>query len=240
MTASLTTTCKLAVIPAAGKGDRMGGRTRKQYLMFSGSTVLEHTIDRLLESGMQTIAVAVSRDDDRWSELAIASHKQLIFVEGGETRELSVLSGVNKLLEVYSIDDWVMVHDAVRPCVSVADVIKLTDVLREHEVGGLLAARITDTIKKESSDGSRHVEDTIDRAGLWRALTPQMFRLGMLSTALQNAIEKGVHITDEASAVEALGYSPQLVEGSVDNIKITYPGDLKLAEYYLIRQESSS
>ena len=115
MTSLSTTSCKLAVIPAAGKGDRMGGRTRKQYLMFSGKTVLEHTIDRLLESGMQTIAVAVSPDDNHFSELAIASHKNLIFVEGGETRQSSVLSGVTRLLETCSGDDWVMVHDAVRP-----------------------------------------------------------------------------------------------------------------------------
>lgn len=217
----------------------MGGRTRKQYLLFSGQTVLEHTIERLLESGMQTIAVAVSRDDDRWSELAIARHKNLIFVEGGETRESSVLSGVIKLLETCSEDDWVMVHDAVRPCVSVADVIKLRESLREHEVGGLLAARITDTIKKESNDKAPHVKKSIDRTGLWRALTPQMFRLGMLSKALKSAIEKGVPITDESSAIEAMGYSPQLVEGSIDNIKITYPGDLNLAEYYLSRQDTS-
>lgn len=217
----------------------MGGRTRKQYLMFSGQTVLEHTLDRLLESGMQTIAVAVSRDDDHWSELPIATHKKLIFVEGGETRESSVLSGVTKLLETCSEDDWVMVHDAVRPCVSVTDVIKLRESLRDHEVGGLLAARITDTIKKESNDKAFQVKNTIDRTGLWRALTPQMFRLGMLAMALKDSIEKGVPITDEASAIEAMGYSPQLVEGSIDNIKITYPGDLNLAEYYLSRQVTS-
>ena len=240
MTTSHTTICKLAVIPAAGKGDRMGGRTRKQYLMFSGKTVLEHTIERLLESGMQTIVVAVARDDDRYSELAIANHEQLIFVRGGETRESSVLSGVNKLLETCSDDDWVMVHDAVRPCVSVIDVIKLMQSLREHEVGGLLAARITDTIKNESNDDALQVESTIDRSGLWRALTPQMFRLGMLSVALKDTIDKGLPVTDEASAIEAMGYSPRLVEGNVDNIKITYPGDLNLAEYYLSRQDTSS
>jgi len=240
MTSSSTTSCKLAVIPAAGKGDRMGGRTRKQYLMFSGKTVLEHTIERLLESGMQTIAIAVSHDDDRYTELPVARHKKLMFVEGGETRESSVLNGVTRLLETCNIDDWVMVHDAVRPCVSVADVIKLTESLREHEVGGLLATRITDTIKRESSDNALQVENTIDRTGLWRALTPQMFRLGMLSTALKDSIDKGVSVTDEASAIEAMGYSPRLVEGSPDNIKITYPGDLNLAEYYLSRQGTSS
>jgi 2-C-methyl-D-erythritol 4-phosphate cytidylyltransferase len=142
-------------------------------------------------------------------------------------------------LETCSGDDWVMVHDAVRPCVSVADVIKLQESLREHEVGGLLAARMTDTIKIESNDNAFHVDSTIDRSGLWRALTPQMFRLGMLSVALKDAIDKGVPVTDEASAIEAMGYSPRLVEGSVDNIKITYPGDLNLAEYYLSRQDTS-
>lgn len=218
----------------------MGGRIRKQYLMFSGQTVLEHTIERLLESGMQTIVVAVSQDDDRYSELAIARHKKLMFVEGGETRASSVLHGVTRLLETFSSDDWVMVHDAVRPCVSVADVIKLMETMKEHDVGGLLATRITDTIKKESIDGALQVENTIDRKGLWRALTPQMFRLGMLSNALRDSIDKGVSITDEASAMEAMGYSPRLVEGSVDNIKITYPGDLKLAEYYLSRQDTGS
>jgi 2-C-methyl-D-erythritol 4-phosphate cytidylyltransferase len=232
--------CKLAVIPAAGKGDRMGGRTRKQYLMFSGKTVLEHTIERLLESGMQTIVVAVSPDDDRYSELAVANHEQLVFVEGGETRASSVLSGLANLLDTCSSDDWVLVHDAVRPCVSVADVTKLKESLMEHEVGGLLAARITDTIKQEADDKALHVENTVDRSGLWRALTPQMFRLGMLASALKESIEKGIPVTDEASAIEAMGYSPQLVEGSVDNIKITYPGDLNLAEYYLSRQEAGS
>jgi 2-C-methyl-D-erythritol 4-phosphate cytidylyltransferase len=206
--------------------------------MFSGKTVLEHTIDRLLESGMQTIVVAVSPDDNHFSELAIASHKNLIFVEGGETRQSSVLNGVTRLLETCSSDDWVMVHDAVRPCVSVADVTRLAESLREHEVGGLLATRVTDTIKNESHDRALEVENTIDRTDLWRALTPQMFRLGMLSIALRDSIDNGVPITDEASAIEAIGYSPRLVEGSADNIKITYPGDLNLAEYYLSRQET--
>jgi len=145
-----TPSCQLAVIPAAGKGDRMGGRSRKQYLMFGGKTVLEHTLERLLDSGMRTIVIAVSKDDNRWSELAIARQKNVTFVEGGEFRALSVLSGVTRLLETCSETEWVMVHDAVRPCVSVADVIKLRESLREHEVGGLLATRITDTIKKES------------------------------------------------------------------------------------------
>jgi 2-C-methyl-D-erythritol 4-phosphate cytidylyltransferase len=208
--------------------------------MFSGKTVLEHTIERLLESGMQTIAVAVSPGDSRFSELKVCRHKQMIFVEGGETRASSVLSGVSRLLETCSDDDWVMVHDAVRPCVSVADVIKLKETLKEHEVGGLLAVRITDTIKNESNDKTLHVDATLDRSGLWRALTPQMFRLGMLSVALKHSIDTGVPITDEASAIEAMGHSPRLVEGSADNIKITYPGDLNLAEYYLSRQDSNS
>ncbi len=216
----------------------MGGRSRKQYLMFGGKTVLEHTLERLLDSGMRTIVIAVSKDDNRWSELAIARQKNVTFVEGGEFRALSVLSGVTRLLETCSETEWVMVHDAVRPCVSVADVIKLRESLREHEVGGLLATRITDTIKKESIKKALRVEDSVDRSHLWRALTPQMFRLGMLASALQQAIKKGLPVTDEASAVEAAGFAPQLVEGSVDNIKITYPGDLRLAEYFLSRQDT--
>jgi 2-C-methyl-D-erythritol 4-phosphate cytidylyltransferase len=243
--------CHLAVIPAAGKGDRMAGRTRKQYLIYSGKTVLEHTVDKLIASGLSRIVIAVSKNDERWLELPLAEDERITFVEGGDSRHVSVHSGISKLLEEYSENDWVMVHDAVRPCVSIADVMRLNDAVKEHEVGGLLAVRISDTIKQQAGGTgnlragitgdvaaatSPLVEGTVDRTGLWRALTPQMFRLGMLSEAIQRAMDSGNPITDESSAIELLGYQPELVEGNIDNIKITYPGDLKLAEYYLDRQ----
>jgi len=255
MTSQSSNTCHLAVIPAAGKGDRMGGRTRKQYLIYSGKTVLEHTVDKLIASGLSRIVIAVSKNDERWVELPLAGDERITFVKGGDSRHVSVLSGILKLLEEHSENDWVMVHDAVRPCVSIADVLKLDTALKEHEVGGLLAVRISDTIKQQASQSGEHtigtmsdvsaatsplVEGTVDRTGLWRALTPQMFRLGMLSKAIQNSMDSGNPITDESSAIEFLGYQPELVEGNIDNIKITYPGDLKLAEYYLDRQMGQS
>ena len=208
-------------------------------------------MDKLFGSGLSRIVIAVSKNDERWLELPLVEDERITFVEGGDSRHVSVQSGISKLLEEHSVNDWVMVHDAVRPCVSIADVMRLNDAVNEHEVGGLLAVRISDTIKKQSGGPENHrvgtpsdasvatsplVEGTVDRTGLWRALTPQMFRLGMLSEAIQKAMDSGNPITDESSAIEFLGYQPELVEGNIDNIKITYPGDLKLAEYYLDRQ----
>lgn len=233
MTDRLSTSCQLAVIPAAGKGERMDGGTRKQYLVLAGKTVLEHAVARLLASGVSNIVIPVSEDDEQWSQLGVAADERIHFVTGGKTRAASVLNGLNKLLECFSEDEWVMVHDAARPCVSVRDIVKLKAELVDSTIGGLLAVRISDTIKKESLHRPHTIEGTLDRAGLWRALTPQMFRLGLLVKAITHCLENGIANTDEASAVEILGYNPLLIEGSPENIKITWPGDLKLAEYYL-------
>ncbi|MFY2507666.1 2-C-methyl-D-erythritol 4-phosphate cytidylyltransferase, partial [Vibrio pectenicida] len=160
----------------------------------------------------------------------IADNKCVISVLGGKERFESVLSGLTYVRENEKAD-WVMVHDAARPCVNDRDIDKLIKVSLNHQVGGLLASPVRDTMKRSNSLGN--IEYTVDRENLWHALTPQMFRTEQLNTALNKALSEGVNVTDEASAMEWIGLSPALVQGSAENIKITQPEDLVLAEFYL-------
>jgi len=229
-----------AVVPAAGEGLRMGHAIPKQYLQLNEKTILQHTLERLMSSSIERIVVAVSPTDERWRQLPLADHKNLTFVEGGDSRVASVLRGLEVVIREQADDSWVMVHDAVRPCVSLQDIEKLCRDVSDHAVGGLLASRITDTVKKAKSRSDtllQEIERTVERDRYWCALTPQVFRLGMLHRAILNALEKDLEVTDEASAVELLGYTPLLIEGGNENIKVTHPGDLKLAEFYLSMQE---
>ena len=229
--------CTWAVVPAAGEGVRMGHAIQKQYLEINNKTILQHTLEHLISSSLSNIVVAVSPTDERWRQLPLAEHKKLTFVEGGHSRVVSVLRGLEAVIKEQGQDSWVMVHDAVRPCVRTRDIEKLMERISNNRVGGLLATRITDTLKKAKLRAPTEVERTLDRDRYWRALTPQIFRLGLLYKAILKAIENEAEVTDEASAVELLGYTPLLVEGSNDNIKVTYPKDLKLAEFYLSMQE---
>ncbi|MCP5423647.1 MAG: 2-C-methyl-D-erythritol 4-phosphate cytidylyltransferase [Gammaproteobacteria bacterium] len=224
-----------AVVPAAGIGKRMGLDIPKQYLPLGGLSVIEHTLDILLRHPrIQGVVVALGADDRWWPSLKLDCGKPLISVVGGPERCHSVLNGLTALHDWAQPDDWVLVHDAARPCLSRADLDKLLDELADDPVGGLLALPVRDTMKRADAQG--RVIATEERAGLWHALTPQMFRLATLLAALRHSLEQGLIVTDEAAAVEAMGLRPRLVQGSADNIKITRTEDLALAEFFLTRR----
>ncbi|MDD2758682.1 MAG: 2-C-methyl-D-erythritol 4-phosphate cytidylyltransferase [Methylomonas sp.] len=222
-----------AVVPAAGVGKRMQADRPKQYLPLAGKTVIEHTLSRLLDSGaFQAVAVAISTEDPYWPELAISKHPNVITAPGGKERADSVLSALKSLQGEAGENDWVLVHDAARPCLTAGDIQLQIATLKDDAVGGILALSSHDTLKHV--DGNT-ITATIDRKHVWRALTPQMFKYGMLRDALQQT-EGNPAVTDEASALELLGFQPKIVEGRPDNIKITRPEDLALAEFYFEQQ----
>ncbi|MBE8577199.1 MULTISPECIES: 2-C-methyl-D-erythritol 4-phosphate cytidylyltransferase [unclassified Vibrio] len=220
----------IAVVPAAGVGSRMKADRPKQYLKIHGKTILEHTVEKLLSHPqVAQIVVAISDDDPYYPELALNLNPQVIRVSGGSERADSVLSALNYIAE-QQLSDWVMVHDAARPCVQLSDIDKLISGAMSHDVGAILAAPVRDTMKRGAQG---QIEHTVERADLWHALTPQMFRAKPLWKALSEALQQGASITDEASAFEWKGLSPALVAGRSDNFKITQPEDLALAEFYL-------
>ncbi len=222
-----------AVVPAAGVGKRMNADRPKQYLELADKTVIEHTLARLLQAEVfTTVAVAISEEDPYWSELPIASHEKIVRAKGGKERADSVLSGLHAISEHAQDDDWVLVHDAARPCLTSADIHYLIDSLIDDEVGGILAVASADTLKNVQGNS---ILGTLDRSHIWRALTPQMFRYGDLKTALEQAVGNPA-ITDEASALELQGKQPKIVEGRPDNIKITRPEDLALAAFFMTQQ----
>lgn len=228
-----------AMAPAAGAGKRMESTIPKQYLSLAGRPVIAHALDTLL--GYPRIAglvVAISAGDEWWPKVAasIATDKLLRVVTGGAERCHSVLNGLEDLWEYAHPNDWVLVHDAARPCLTAGDLDRLLAELADDPVGGLLAVPVRDTLKQV--DAARRVAATVDRSRLWRALTPQMFRLGILRDALRATLETGRLVTDEAAAMEASGFAPRLVEGRADNVKITRPEDLALAEFYLTRRSA--
>ena len=222
-----------ALIPAAGSGRRMAGAGEvtipKQYLPLAGRTVLEHSLSVFLDHPRIRGAVIVLAEGDRhWTTLEIASHPRIGIAAGGAERADSVLSGLNRLLETANRQDWVLVHDAARPCLQRADVDRLLQAVEsEGDDGGLLAIPMRDTVKR--ARGSQ-VDTTVDRSGLWLAQTPQMFRLGVLHDVLAAALKAGEQVTDESSAMERAGYRPKLVSGSAANVKITCPEDLAVAD----------
>ncbi|WP_078477117.1 2-C-methyl-D-erythritol 4-phosphate cytidylyltransferase [Solemya elarraichensis gill symbiont] len=227
------------VVPAAGIGSRMQSETPKQYLPLCDSTVIEKTLDILLQIPDLQKAVVAIRDDDRWwPQTSISKHPQVITTAGGNERADSVMAALEYLLNM-GVDrqSWVLVHDAARPCIRLEDICELIDSSLSHGDGGILALPVRDTMKL-SNDDSR-IEKSVDRDHLWHALTPQMFRLGELHQAIQTAQEAGFPITDEASAMEFSGFHPRLVEGKGDNIKITRPADLALADYFLMHRGDS-
>lgn len=223
-----------AVVPAAGKGSRMGADRPKQYLELAGRSVLEHTLRRLLaEPRLAGVVVAFAADDAEGPRIVGRLGARVRATLGGAERCHSVLNGLDAL-PAADAGDWVLVHDAARPCLRQADLGRLIDSLLGDACGGILAVPVRDTLKRCAADGA--IEHTVDRARLWHALTPQMFRLGVLRSALRAAIEGGRLVTDEAQAVELAGGVPRVVEGHADNIKITRPEDLPLAEHYLENQ----
>jgi 2-C-methyl-D-erythritol 4-phosphate cytidylyltransferase len=228
-----------AIVPAAGAGKRMETNTPKQYLSLGDKTVLEHTLDTLLSSQrLAGVVLVLSPDDERWAEIQHRYTRQsLDTVTGGAERCHSVLNGLDYLATCASDEDWALVHDAARPCVRLKDIEGLITTLESSAEGGLLGVPVADTMKRVDKDV--RISGTVDRNGLWHAYTPQMFRVGMLRAALQQAIDKGQQVTDEANAMELAGYRPRMVQGSRDNIKITVPSDLALAAFYLQARNSS-
>lgn len=215
------------VIAAAGRASRYGGAVPKPYLRIAGRTLLEHAARALLAVPGVAGGVAVLASGDRhYERLPAAIRRRLVAVAGGPTRAASVLNGLQALI-VADPHDWVLVHDAARPAVPRADIAALVAACRRDRIGGLLATPVTDTLKR--GDGTGRVAGTLGREGLWRALTPQMFRLGLLREALAKAIDDGADPTDEAAALEGAGHAPRLVEGSALNVKVTRPADLALA-----------
>jgi len=230
------TTPKLwLVIPAAGAGKRMQSARPKQYLSLRGNTILDLAISCIADNlTLAGCIVAISPDDPWWFETKASQDDRITRCNGGQERADSVLAGLESLEEQADPDDWVLVHDAARPCLHPDDLNRLLTELAGHTVGGLLAAPVTDTLKKTGPDGP-DVQATVDRTHLWRALTPQMFRYGILKSALQASLSAGRPVTDESSAVEQSGYFPCIVEGRPDNIKVTVPADLALADFLLSR-----
>ena len=225
----------VALVPAAGTGTRVGDSLPKQYLEVNGRPLIYHALAALSRvSRIVRICVVLSPEDKHWQLLMAESGTGFLpgprvstVSVGGASRGESVLNGLNALADELRADDWVMVHDAARPCIRTELVEQFIDELEADPVGGLLALPLADTIKRD--DGNLRVETTIAREGIWRAQTPQMFRYGMLRTAMQ----KMPAATDEAQAIEAIGHQPKLVMGEGSNLKVTYASDLKLARILL-------
>ena len=223
------------VVPAAGVGSRMQADKPKQYLPLGEGTVVEQTLQRLLSHpNISDVVLVVSPEDPFISKLALAQHESVQIVTGGKERADSVLNG---LLNVSG--KWALVHDAARPCVRHQDISKLLR-LADGNCGGILARRVTDTMKQAHPERQNEqpltIERSVPRSHLWHALTPQFFPTQQLVDALQWCHKRGLAITDEASAIEHTQGQVALVEGASDNIKITQPGDLALAEFYLAQQ----
>jgi len=224
------------IIPAAGFGQRMQSCTPKQYLKIAGQTILEHTLSVFEDIPVfDQVILVLSKEDAYWKKLKVKSSLNITVVDGGEERYDSVLNGLIYLQEFASNDDWVFVHDAARPGLKKKDVDNLLNKLSNHPVGGLLGIPVKDTLKWVNA--ASEAERTIDRAQLWHALTPQVFRYDVLFAALDKAKSYAHKITDEASAVELNNLKPFMVEGSADNIKVTNPDDLALMELILKRRK---
>lgn len=219
------------VVPAAGRSRRMGDATvAKQYLRLAGRAVIEWSLAPLLaRPECAGVVVALGAEDREFATLDVSRDPRVRPVIGGAERADSVRAGLDAL----QLDNsaWVLVHDAARPCLTAQEVDVLLRTLESDPVGGLLAAPVVDTLKR--ADAAGRVTQTVNRDGLWRALTPQMFRYGLLQQALRHAHDSGLVVTDEAQAVEELGQQPRVVPGSADNLKITLPEDLRRAERLL-------
>lgn len=221
------------IIPAAGSGSRMKCDTPKQYLMVMGKTIIEHTMGVFLNSSRtQSIMVCLPKSDQVFSTLGICGSPQVNVIAGGDSRAHSVLNGLRAVDA--DANDWVLVHDAARPCFNNDLLNRLINELVDDAVGGIMAVPAKDTLKL--CDPENRVKSTIDRTTVWQAQTPQMFRYGLLKSSLSMALDNGIGITDEASAMEWAGYRPKLIEGDARNIKVTTPEDLTLVEFLLGRE----
>jgi len=217
-----------AIIPSAGLGTRFGTQMPKQYSLLEGKTVIEHSVQRFLDQDwIEKIVVPLSPADQWFGKLSISKSPKLSITQGGATRQESVLNGLYHLSQFSDPNEWVFVHDACRPCLCPTDLVNLAEAICVSDgVGGILAAPIPDTVKYAESF---LIQKTQDRTLLWRALTPQVFKIGLLREALKKCALNQVPVTDESSAIEYLGLKPRIVEGKATNIKITCQTDLLLA-----------
>lgn len=224
-----------ALVPAAGTGRRFGAPTPKQYLDLGGRPVIDRTLALFVDHPrIAGVWVALDPADPLWGSSAYAQHPRVLRVDGGPERCHSVLNALEALTPRAGPQDWVLVHDAARPCLRPEDLDRLIAELETDPVGGLLGVPVRDTMKR--ADQAGEVAATVERSNLWHAYTPQMFRLGPLTAALRDAIASGELVTDESAALERQGRMPRLVEGHGDNIKITRAEDLHLARFFLERQ----
>lgn len=209
----------------------------KQYLLLAGRPIIEHSIKRLASvSAISSIVVGVASNDESWPILDFEHEKLLARVDAGTQRVDTVANCLQFIVEQGGEDDWALVHDAVRPCVRPNEVQHLINEVLQDGDGGLLALPLSDTLKRGNQEQGSRIIETISRDNLWRAMTPQMFKVSELLAAIGQTSKTRHQITDEASAMEAVGHQPLLVPCSPDNIKITYPQDLKMAEMILSTQ----
>lgn len=215
------------VVPAAGIGKRVGVDIPKQYLPILGKTIIEHSLQPFLDHAeIQKVIVSIAKDDQWFKHLCISKHPKLQIVEGGRERVDSVLNALHQLHE----DDYVLVHDAARPCIQKSDIDKLITHAKSNSCGAMLAYRVRDTMKR--SDQNNKIKNTVERENLWHALTPQLFKNKQLIDAITQIQDQHL-ITDEASAIEMSGGDVVIIEGRSDNLKVTQSEDLLLAEFYL-------
>ena len=224
-----------ALVPAAGFGARMGNELPKQYLLLAGQPMMFHALKTLCASPeINTVFVVLAPDDHLFHgyDWSLFGEKLQPLYCGGEKRTDTVLNGL--LASELEPDDWVLVHDAARPCLTQVQLSRLIAELRDDAVGGILAVLVADTLKR--ADGNDRIKCTDNREQLWQAQTPQMFRAGLLAQALQQALQLASNFTNDASAVEALGWQPKLVLSDSTNFKVTYQQDMLLAELLLAHQ----
>ena len=226
-----------ALIPAAGSGTRFAGGAPKQYAALAGKPMLWHAVKAVCVPPVESVFVVLSPEDRGFAERDWSAFKGKLepLYCGGESRRDSVFNGLVAAMGGVDADDWVLVHDAARPCLPRRDLENLINESQNDEIGGILALPVSDTVKKATKDegGAQRIAGTEDRAQLWLAQTPQMFRAGLLAQALRKASGR---VTDEAQAIEALGLKPRLVAGSRENLKVTWPEDLAIAEAILARR----
>ena len=236
-----------AVVPAGGVGTRMNSDVPKQYLQLSDRPIIEHTLDCLCRiPAVDFLVVGVAGDDPHWRALGYQNSKLSSVVDAGEERVDTVRNCLQKIIDLGGKDDWALVHDGARPCVRAEEIQHLIDAVLVAKQGGILAVVLSDTIKRSVSlvddvdkGGEARILETVPRDRLWRAMTPQLFKVGELLSAIEYAQSRGLSLTDEASALEAVGGQPLLVPCSPDNIKITLPQDIALAQLILNAQETA-
>lgn len=225
------------ILPAGGAGRRCGGDCPKQYLEIRGKTVLEHTLERICRCReISGIVLGISPEDRYWPAIRYRNDRLIQVTDAGPQRRDTVLAALDYLFAAASPEDWVMVHDAARPCITPGDVRKLMTAMGNCRDGAVLAKPVADTLKQVDENG--RILMTPDRSRYWRAMTPQLFSLGLLHQAMTRAAARGQVVTDESAAMELAGFRPAIVVGRSDNIKITWPGDLAMAEFLLTQQES--